>query len=152
MKKHHFTRVGDTLMPLDLEARQALHKLPFGEIRAVQFHHVRNVANHNRLLALCQLIIGSTERFNEVDEVLDELALLAGFYRTHHCTDGKSTRIPHSIAFERLDEDGFRGIWQAYKRVTAKWILPQLDEEGVDSGVRRELNRMMAQPLRRARA
>lgn len=154
--KHYFVRVGNTLVPLDLEAREALAKVEPGVPRAINIQNVRNQENHNRLMALCQAIVsehlGDGTRLSSVEEILDELALLSGFYRTHTSTDGKTTRIPNSIDYERLEELAFQRIWRAYKAATARWILPYLDEQGVDSAVMRELNRMMDQPLRRARA
>lgn len=133
MTKAVFRKRGATLVPVDDEGRELLHKLKDDRDVMVEVRRARNPRHHRLYWALVNFV--KLHAVNSDGEALFENAdleiihtaikIATGFVRTFiDTTTGKTAFVPQSIAFESLDQTQFEEFFNAATTVIASRWLP----------------------------
>lgn len=109
------------LVPTDEDSDAAIRRLGDGELVSVEIIRPRSVSMHRRLFAILTSIGENQEPQRDPEDVLDELKILAGHYKSMILRDPRSgvlfeVRTPKSIAFGRLTHDEFMAIWPSLEK------------------------------------
>lgn len=129
-------RTIDGLRPADDEAVEALRRIPVGNVVYVDFKRPRNLRNHNRWWALCQLLADTLEWIPS-KEVADKLLKL----KSGHVIvvadpkTGELLQWPDSISFKACDEDKFLAIWDRAVKYVCEELLPTVQVPELESEI-----------------
>ncbi len=116
----------------DESTAEAIRSYKLGETYRATVVKPRNLKNHRRWWALCNLIYQNTDQYKSVDQVHDHLKILAG-----HCTQivSKSTGevylVADSISFGSLDEAQFQEVFGRAVKAVSEHILPGIEVDAV---------------------
>lgn len=118
--------------PADEASSDAMKSYKIGDTFRASVVKPRNLRNHRRWWALCNLIYQNSDQYKSVDQVHDHLKILAG-----HCTQivSKSTGevylVAESISFGKLDEAQFQEVFQRAVIAVTEHIIPGIDTDDV---------------------
>lgn len=138
MAELYLKRTLSGFSPADEASSDAMKSYKIGETYRADVVKPRNLKNHRRWWALCNLIYQNTEQYKSVDQVHDHLKILAG-----HCTQivSKSTGevylVADSIAFGRLDEAQFQEVFGRAVNAVVEHILPGIEVDSVSLEIER---------------
>ncbi len=116
----------------DESTADAMRSYKLNEVFRASVVKPRNLKNHRRWWALCNLIYQNSDQFNSADQVHDYLKILAG-----HCSQivSKSTGevflVADSISFGSLDEVQFQDVFGRAVKAVSEHILPGIDVDSV---------------------
>lgn len=118
------------LAPADDATRAAWGRMKPGSLCQVDVRRPRNVSRHRLYWSLCQHVADALGNVT-AENVSDVLKIETG-----HCRilRGKTHewRVPLSISFDKLDEDGFRAFLdRAVQVVAEQWLHALPDSEPV---------------------
>lgn len=104
------------LIPTDDESRSFVTKLGDGECIEMRAVRVRSLPMHRRFFAILRSIGENQDPPRDEEDILGELKVLAGHYRTIFASDPQTgatfeVRMPKSIAFHRLTHDEWMALW-----------------------------------------
>ena len=125
------------LLPLydsdDFEKR----KLKIGQDYKVEIKKARNFQFHKKYFALIRLAyLNMPEQFDSQyphpENLRKALQIEAGYFETSYTLDGMQLIESKSIAFDKLDEDGFQEVYNKVLDVILKWILPNNTSEEIE--------------------
>jgi hypothetical protein len=113
------------LIATDDQGRAYLQKLANGECIQADLVRPRSLPMHKRFFAILNDIGDNQDPPRDVEDILDELKVLAGHYSSMYIHDPKTgemfeVRRPKSIAFHRLDHDEWMKIY------------PSLEQAGIE--------------------
>lgn len=118
MSKIKLAREGQYLKAAKLEDLQEIQKIPEGEMFQVSYQRIRNPKLHRKYFAVIQQVFFNQEFFNNKEELRKFLQIAAGHYQVAYLPKPKTGEVkqlvwPKSIAFHKLDEEEFRGLYKA---------------------------------------
>ena len=119
------------LIASDEDARVVLARIKDGTDLMIEVRRPRNVRFHRLFFKLLDLIVENTERFGNVDEALLAVKIATHEVDTYIDADtGQVYYIPRSIAFESMDQDRFRRLFNRALYVACdRWLLGLKFEE-----------------------
>lgn len=120
-----------SLLPTDDAGGRAFAKIAEGDVVTVDVKRVRNVRHHRLFFALLQIVFTNQSRFHSMDELLDVVKISVGHCRTLRFRDGTECKIPKSISFANMDEDGFRNFYDRVADFVCREVVPRLDHEAL---------------------
>lgn len=132
------------LSPADDATKVAWSKVKAGSLCQVDVKRPRNIHRHRLYWALCQHVADALGNVT-AENVSDVLKLECGHFRTLR---GKTQewKVPLSISFDKLDEDGFRDLLdRAIQVVAEQWLHALPDSEPVKE-IRKILFRTVGGP------
>lgn len=123
--------VGST--PADQElydkARSRMRRLKDGAYLRVEYATPRNGKHHRKLWPLLELIVQNSEVYDTKERALAAIKLAAGFFDPIvDPASGQVQKVPHSIAFESMEQDAFSRFYACALHAVVTAILPQFDE------------------------
>lgn len=124
------------LVPDDDAARDALRKVPVGNVVAIDIRRPRHHKNLRRWWALMNLIAQNSDTIKSPEQAHDLVKILAG-----HCTHvvSKSTgevyMVADSIAFGRLNEDEFQEVWSRAIKAVSEHVLPGITDTEIEAEI-----------------
>ena len=127
--KLSLVRIPAGLAPITDESVSAIKKLAIGEEILVDFTKHRNVKNHRRLFSMLQMVIDNTEKYQRVENLLDELKLRTGHFTTYVSDRGEKRYIPESINFASMGEDEFQRFFSQSIDVLLTFLPEELVNE-----------------------
>jgi hypothetical protein len=122
----------------DEASADAIKRYKLGDTFRATVVKPRNLKNHRRWWALCNLIYQNSDQFKSADQVHDYLKILAG-----HCSQivSKSTGevylVADSISFGSLDEIQFQDVFSRATKAVAEHILPGINLDDVSYEIER---------------
>lgn len=135
---HMVKRLGGLRPMSSLDAEQ-LDELPNGcEVR-VSITRPRSVKMHRLFFAALALIFKNQERYQTLDQLLSAVKVELGYVEWFTMRDGREIGIPQSIAFNKMDQQGFNEFWERFCDLVAQRIIPGLKRAELE----RELREMI---------
>ena len=118
------------LLPASRGEFDKLEKAKFieGEYYEVDIRKKRNIKFHRKFFALINLCFENQEHYKHVEDLREELILLAGFFRETVNHLGEVKRKALSLSFSSMDEIQFEDV---YNKVLTEVML-MLDCENED--------------------
>ena len=86
--------------------KEAILKLPVGQIWQFKPVRKRNLRHHNKFMAMLRMVVANTEKWNSVDELLMHLKYKLGIGDIAEI-NGVKIFMPRSTSFETMNEDEF---------------------------------------------
>jgi hypothetical protein len=131
-----FARKGNTLIPVDIHADEWLKGLPEGKEILVRGWRARSVAHHRYFFALLAKVVDNTDKFTDIEELLDAIKLRVGHYQKRVQLNGTEYLYPKSIDFASLDQEAFkrfvnRALWavQTDLGIDGEALMTEVDQE-----------------------
>ena len=122
-------RDGDRLVPADQVSADILREVPANTGVMVTVKVPRNLRQFRLAWALADLVSKSVDFLPDRETAMDWLKIKARHVRMiHDPRTGKTAIIPKSIAFQSLDQEGFRRVLDRMIYVTITDIIPGLEE------------------------
>lgn len=110
-------------------ARRRMAKMKPGTFLRVDYASPRNGKHHRKLWPLLELIVQNSEVYDTKERALAAIKLAAGFFDPIVDPEsGEVQKVPHSIAFESMDQEVFARFYAAALHAVVTAILPQFDE------------------------
>lgn len=128
-----FKRTLSGLVAADEAASEALRSLKAGEEIDCEIKKQRIHKNLRRWWGLCNLVYENSEQFGSPDAVHQFLKIKAGYADQIVCkSTGEVYFIARSIAFGRMDEVKFQGLWKRAVKVVCEEIIPGVESNEVE--------------------
>ncbi len=122
-------REGQHLVPVDQVAAEMLAEVPTSTGVMVTVKVPRNLRQFRLAWALADLVSKSVDWLPDRESAMDWLKIKARHVRMiHDPLRGTTAIIPKSIAFQSLDQVGFRRVLDRMINVTTTDIIPGLEE------------------------
>lgn len=117
------------LLPLYDSDDHERRRLKIGADYKVEIKKARNIMFHKKYFALIKLAwLNMPEKYNSQyphpENLREALQIEAGYFDTTYTLDGMQIIKPKSIAFDELDEYGFKELYDNVLDVVLKFILP----------------------------
>jgi hypothetical protein len=104
-----------------------------GEYLRIEATKPRNGPHHRKLFALLKLVSENSETYDTTDKALVAVKLVAGYYDPFiNPVTGELGQVPHSIAYESMDQDAFDKFYNAVVDGILAHILPHLGRDKFD--------------------
>lgn len=122
----------------DESTADAIRGYKLGETYRASVVKPRNLKNHRRWWALCNLIYQNSDQYKSAEMVHEHLKILAG-----HCTPivskgtGEVYLIANSISFGSLDEAQFQDVFGRAVLAVSEHILPGIEVGAVSLEIER---------------
>ena len=132
------------LKPATLEADNAIKAIPLGELTEVDLKRIRNPKPHRLFFALLDTIFTnlpeSMHRYFPTSEVLRQFLLVrSGNCDVHRTPTGEVFTIPHSMAWDAMDEEEFSKVFRDCMAVVREDVLPGITDEELRRAVDAEV-------------
>ena len=124
------------LRPADPEAENALAKISIGEQCMVEIKRPRNVAQHNKYMAMLRLVLDATDVYDSVEELRDAILIAVGRYHMRKVLwKGELVEQPwpDSISFESMDQTEFNRLWDDTVKLLVQKFLPHLTDKNLEA-------------------
>lgn len=113
--------------------KRRLETMKPGKWLRLEWSVPRNGPHHRKLMALLTLVAENSETWDTTEKALVAVKLAAGYFDPHIDPDGgEIIKVPHSIAFDAMEQDSFDKFYSAAIDAILKSILPQLDRATAD--------------------
>lgn len=99
---------------------EKIQKIPIGKQVLCKVTQPRNLAFHNKFMALIRMVYENQEHYNNFDHLRKDLIIGAGFYDEHVSFDGEVVREAKSVSFGKMSEFEFKEL---YNRVLDQIVL-----------------------------
>lgn len=110
--------------------RRRLETMPPGKWLRLEWSAPRNGPHHRKFMALLSLVSENSETYNTTAKALIAVKLAAGYFDPHiDPKTGEIIPIPHSIAYDAMDQDAFETFYSAALDGVLQTILPQIDKD-----------------------
>jgi hypothetical protein len=114
---------------------ETLSKWPDGEILRTKTEKPRNGAFHRKFFALMQVVFENQSKYDTLTDLLTEIKLKTGFYKTHITTKGNLIYIPESISYAKMDEIEFDKFYQKAIDICLKHFCIGSTQEEIEKQV-----------------
>ncbi|QQV90515.1 NinB/ Orf homologous recombination mediator [Polaribacter phage Freya_1] len=82
----------------------------------------RNYEFHKKYFALINMLFDNQERYNNVDDLREDLTIEAGFYTKRENIKGESIKKADSVSFASMDEFKFNELYNKTLDVIVKYF------------------------------
>lgn len=103
---------GVHLIPADATAEKAIAKWKVGAAYTMETCKARNPKFHRLVFAVANLVCSNSAAWSNPHLFVKAVQLTYGFTEPMRDTHGEVFQIPRSIAFENMDEDEFKKIFE----------------------------------------
>lgn len=127
-----FQKINGSAHPVDETSQERFGKISNKAEFIVDVRMSRNPQFHRKVMSLIRLVwenLPESYVFPDIESLLDEIKLKAGYYKTHTTTKQETLYFPKSISFEEMDEHDFREFFDRALDVIMKDFLPLTKKE-----------------------
>lgn len=113
--------------------RRRIETMKPGKWLRLEWSTPRNGPHHRKMMALLSLVAENSETWDTTAKALVAVKLAAGFFDPHvDPATGEVVKVPHSIAFDAMEQDDFDAFYSAALDAVIQAILPQMDRATAD--------------------
>ncbi len=106
-----------------------MRKIAINEVVMVEMKRPRNLQWHKKTFALFNLLYQNQTRYPTMDDLRSALLVHVGFCTEIKMRDDRTVYVPKSLAFSKLDQEGFEQLWDSLVKMACEKIIPHLSEE-----------------------
>ena len=110
-------------------------KIKDGTIVRCEIVRQRNPRHHRKLFALLNLVFRSQEKYSNLEDLLVEFKLKAGWYEEHITMNGDIIYIPKSINFASMEQDRFNEFYSRAIDIALKDFMPDATESEIEAHI-----------------
>lgn len=107
----HLQKTYGVLAPADEQAEEAIKGMKHGQVVKVKYSFPRNYENHKRFFAFVKTTFEMQDHFDNIHHYRKWLIMKAGRHTTIIAPNGYTIFDADSIAFHKMDEAEFRGLF-----------------------------------------
>ena len=101
---------------------EKLKKVKVGEFTEWEIKKKRNIKHHCKFFALINMVYQNQERYNNIDDLREQLTIEAGYYKTVDNMQGEPQRKALSISFASMDQHAFDEYYNAVLDCIVKYF------------------------------
>lgn len=90
---------------------EKMKRIKVGDFLECEIRKPRNYRFHKKFFALIQMIYQNQERYNNIDDLREDLTIEAGFYVNRENIRGEVIKKAKSISFSKMDEHEFNDYY-----------------------------------------
>ena len=105
MKSLLMRKVGGGLWPADPKAKDELGRIKGGEFVAVKVLRGRSYKQNALYWKVLERVVAVTKKWRSPEELHEALKVACGHVETVRLVDGRTIKVPASIAFAAIDQD-----------------------------------------------
>ena len=90
---------------------EKLKKIKAGKTVKCKISMPRNVMFHRKFFALINMVYQNQERYNNLDDLREQLTIEAGYYKTVENIQGQPQKKALSISFASMTQDSFDDLY-----------------------------------------
>jgi hypothetical protein len=110
--------------------KRRLETMKPGKWLRLEWSAPRNGPHHRKFMALVNLVTENSERYPTIPQALVAIKLAAAYFDPHiDPRTGEIIPIPHSIAYDAMDQDEFDKFYSAALDGVLQTILPTMSKE-----------------------
>lgn len=117
-------------------------KKKYGSVLSAKFKEPRNGKFHRLYFALLNVAFGNQDKYDNFEDFRVECQLRAGHYKEHITLKGKTVYVPMSIAYDKLDNEEFKELYQKALNVILKHFLNGTTEQELQHEINQYLGFM----------
>ena len=118
--------------PASVDDADIAKKFKAGEVYPAKIWKKRNVLFHRKFFALMNYVLENQEKYENLEDLITEVKLRAGWYVEHVTLKGKMVYIPKSISFENMDDTDFEKLFSKAIDIVIKWFIKEMNAEKLD--------------------
>lgn len=92
---------------------EKMKRIKVGDFLECEIKKPRNYRFHKKFFALIQMIFQNQERYNNIDDLREDLTIEAGYYVKRENIKGELIKRAKSISFANMDEHEFSDFYSA---------------------------------------
>ncbi len=92
---------------------EKMKRIKVGDFLECEIKKPRNYRFHKKFFALIQMIFQNQERYNNVDDLREDLTIEAGYYVKRENIKGELIKRAKSISFANMEEHEFSDFYSA---------------------------------------
>ena len=92
---------------------EKMKRIKVGDFLECEIKKPRNYRFHKKFFALIQMIFQNQERYNNIDDLREDLTIEAGYYVKRENMQGELIKRAKSISFANMDEHEFSDFYSA---------------------------------------
>ncbi len=92
---------------------EKMKRIKVGDFLECEIKKPRNYEFHKKFFALIQMIFQNQERYNNIDDLREDLIVEAGFYTWRENFKGDRVKKAKSISFANMDDHEFSDFYSA---------------------------------------
>ena len=92
---------------------EKLRSIKAGDFLECEIKKPRNYRFHKKFFALIQMIFQNQERYNNIDDLREDLTVEAGYYIKRENINGELIKRAKSISFANMEEHEFSDFYSA---------------------------------------
>ena len=113
--------------------RRRLEAMNVGDYLRIEAAKPRNGGHHKKLFALLKIVSENSETYDTTEKALVAVKLVTGYCDPFvNPLTGELGQVPHSIAYESMDQDAFDKFYSAAIDGILAHILPHLPRAKFD--------------------
>jgi hypothetical protein len=90
-----------------------MKRIKVGDFLECEIKKPRNYRFHKKFFALIQMIFQNQERYNNIDDLREDLTIEAGYFVKRENIKGELIKRAKSISFANMDEHEFSELYSA---------------------------------------
>lgn len=118
------------LAPASPEAIEIIRALPEGKEVSCSIRRPRSHRHHRKYWALCRLVASNHEQLKN-EKMVDQVIKIESGHVDLVKVGGAYYKLPRSISFSAMDQDGFNEFYNRACDVVCDKLLPGVDREEV---------------------
>ncbi len=99
------------IVPADEFAEELIKALPNNKVMELNYSFPRNAGNHRRFFAFLNVTYDMQDHFDNIHHYRKWLIMKSGHYQTIQAPNGYTIFDADSIAWDKMDEDRFREVF-----------------------------------------
>ncbi len=88
-----------------------MKRIKVGDFLECEIRKPRNYKFHKKFFALMNMIFQNQERYNNIDDLREDLTIEAGYYVKRENMQGETIKKAKSISFSKMDEHEFNDYY-----------------------------------------
>lgn len=92
---------------------EKLKRIKPNEMIECEIKKKRNIKFHRKFFALMNMIYQNQERYNNIDDLREDLTIEAGYFIKRENINGEVIKRAKSISFAKMDEHEFNNFYSA---------------------------------------
>lgn len=129
IRSPHFNH--PVLVPDDTDAMEYAFKTQDGKAFVIELKSQRNPRQHKLFFSLLAFVVHHSDKYTNVEQLLQHLKIATGHVREFHGYDGKMYLEAKSISFGSMSQEKFREFFESCIDIICTRFVPTLESDAL---------------------